>query len=446
MAQALHHAHRHGILHSNLKPANILLDVFGTPYVADLGLGRWLSAWGTPGYMSPEQARADYSLTTAAEIWSLGAILYECLTGKPPYPVDSPPEAVLTVMAREPVPPRQLRPGISRDLEAICLKCLQREPGKRYASAGELADDLTRWVHGEPIEARPPTGWERAGRWLRRRRAGAALAVATMLMALVSVASMLLPGRLAKTAHEQETLKRASEGEGPQASDNTEEWVSTKSLKVALHNQKEAAAAAAAALQRRGEAHASQQQWKEAADDLDHALAIDPGELTVWDQRLLVYLACGQIDDYRKTLAKMVDRFGRSSDQKIVRALVLPCVRIPGAVDELTLLRLAFVGTSPEARTPEERLCLGAALYRANRPAAARQELQAAAKTRTTPDALDSLFTALSLRELGSVDEARAALRLAVKIIDTAEHNKSMTWQQRISAQTLQREAEELVK
>jgi hypothetical protein len=166
----------------------------------------------------------------------------------------------------------------------------------------------------------------------------------------------------------------------------------------------------------------------------------------VWDHRLLVYLACGQIDDYRKTLRKIIDRFGRTSDQKTAFALAVPCVRIPGAVDEVTLLRLVFIGTVPEARTPDQQLYLGAGLYRANRPAAALPELQAAAKARATPEAVDSLFTALAMRHLGRIDEARTALRQAVEIIDMAERNKAITWEQRIGAQTLRGEAEALVK
>ncbi len=458
VARAVHHAHQRGILHRDLKPTNILLDVFGTPYLADLGLGRWLVGSGTSGYVSPEQARADRSLTTAADVWSLGALLYECLTGKPPYPGDSPPETVLAVMAKEPMPPRWLRPGLPGDLEAICLKCLQKEPRKRYASAGELADDLTRWLHDEPIQARPRTRWERAGKWLRRRPVVAAIAMAGTLLALVGVAGMLGKGRLAETTHEREHGRAAGEIEARRSTDDGSEGARLESKQVALsHHEKaiaelteamrrsKAAAAEVVAFQRRGEAHAMRGEWKEAGHDLDRALAIDPRDLMAWDHRLLVYLACGQFDDYRKTLAKMIDRFGRSNDQKTALALVLPCVRIPGAVDEVTLLRLGFIGTAPEARTPDQRLYLGAALYRANRPAAALPELQAAAKARMKADALDSLFMALSLRQLGRIEEARAALRRGVEIMDTAERHTTITWQQRISGETLRREVEALL-
>jgi WD40 repeat protein/tRNA A-37 threonylcarbamoyl transferase component Bud32 len=208
VAQAVHHAHQRGILHRDLKPTNILLDAAGRPHVADFGLAKRLGGdggqsqsgaiVGTPRYMAPEQAAGhSRGLTTAVDTYALGAILHECLTGRPPFHAATPLETLAQVLHDEPVPPRQLNPAVPRDLETICLKCLAKQPARRYASALAVAEDLERWLRGEPISARPVRPLERGWRWLRRNPTLAGLMTAVaLLLVVVAVGSLVAAWRM----------------------------------------------------------------------------------------------------------------------------------------------------------------------------------------------------------------------------------------------------------
>jgi serine/threonine-protein kinase len=211
VARAIQHSHDHGILHRDLKPGNVLLTAEGIPKVTDFGLAKELAPadstsggsggltrtgeiLGTPSYMPPEQASGVTStLGPMADVYSLGAILYEGLTGRPPFQSPEPLQTLLMVLSMDPVGPRTLLPKLPKDLDTICLKCLEKSPKKRYTTAKELADDLQRWQNGEPIVARPVGFAERVSKWARRKKAAAALVAVSAVFALaVVVASIWL--------------------------------------------------------------------------------------------------------------------------------------------------------------------------------------------------------------------------------------------------------------
>lgn len=196
VAEAIHYAHEHGVLHRDLKPSNIALDADFEPRVMDFGLARLMEeesqitvsgmAFGTPSYMPPEQAAGKVrEISPASDVYALGAILYQALTGKPPFRADNPVETMRQVVENEPVAPRVLNGAVPRDLETICLKCLEKEPRRRYATALELVEELGRFLRDEPIRVRPASRVEKGWRWCRRNRAQAAAIGLLLALAVI---------------------------------------------------------------------------------------------------------------------------------------------------------------------------------------------------------------------------------------------------------------------
>ena len=212
-AQAVQHAHERGFLHRDLKPGNILLDHAGAPHVTDFGLARRMdseahltltgSALGTPSYMAPEQTDTRQPPTTAVDVYSLGAILYELLSGHPPFRADSLPELFTAIREHEPASISSVRSEVDRDLDIICRKCLEKEPARRYRSVQALADDIDRWLRGEPIRARPVSSIRRLGKWVRRRPAVASLLGLLLLAALAAAGGITWQWRRAERNAQQ---------------------------------------------------------------------------------------------------------------------------------------------------------------------------------------------------------------------------------------------------
>jgi serine/threonine-protein kinase len=202
VAAAVHHAHERGILHRDLKPANILLDAEGRPHVTDFGLakrvrdGRGLTETGailgSPGYMAPEQASGDpAAVTTASDVYGLGAILYALLTGRAPFEGSSVQETIARLTEQPPEPPSRINRLVPRALDQVCLMCLEKDPARRYASARALAADLRRWLDGAAVLAQPEPLAERTRRWMRRRRTAVAAGSAALLVAVVGLVLVL---------------------------------------------------------------------------------------------------------------------------------------------------------------------------------------------------------------------------------------------------------------
>jgi len=299
LARAMHFAHEQGIVHRDLKPANVLLTADGIPKITDFGLAKKLEGdssqtksgtlMGTPSYMAPEQARGEFKgLGPQADVHSLGAMMYEMLVGRPPFLGASPVETIMQVIKQEPVPPSRLIEKLPADIETICLKCLQKEPEKRYPTAAALAEDLRRYLADEPILSRPVSAPERLWRWCRRnpRLAGLAAAVAGLLVT-VAITSTVSAVRIAQERNLKEEQRKAA--------------VQAELLAEARKAEADEARVAAEAARKLAEQHQAAAEAAKSEADANSKVANDQAGLALTTMQVLIDKVQTQLQDAPNT-------------------------------------------------------------------------------------------------------------------------------------------------
>jgi tetratricopeptide (TPR) repeat protein/predicted Ser/Thr protein kinase len=358
VAEAVHHAHQRGILHRDLKPANILIDERGEPHVTDFGLARRIEGdvdltrsgliLGTPAYMSPEQAKGiKGTLTTATDVYGLGSILYALLTGRAPHSGSTFVETLDLVREVSPEPPSRQNPNVPRDLEIICLKCLEKDPKRRYPDAQALADDLRRWLSGEPIMARPVGRFTRLGMWYRRHPLPAALAGLLILSIVGGFAGVTWKWREAERARlkadrlvkylTNDVLSEASTEVNPRSARFTVlQMLDRSSARIGgdFQGQPEIEAAIRETV---GGAYLSLGQHAQAEAQLRAALKLDT-ELYGPEHATTLHVA--------NLLADLLDQAGRYEEaEPLIRRNLAVCRRVLGPEDPTTLAAANHLGT-----------------------------------------------------------------------------------------------------
>ena len=379
LARTLDYAHQHGVLHRDVKPGNILIDAKGEPHLTDFGLARLvetestvtrtLEVLGTPSYIAPEQAAGNNSqLTSATDVYGLGAVLYQLLTGHPPFAGSTPYETVRMVLETQPRQPRLSNPKVDRDLETICLKCLEKEPAKRYASAEAVAEEIERFLRHEPIQSRRSSRLERAWRWCKRKPLVASLTAALIVIVAIGFAGVL--SELPRVQKERALVRRAKLSEQEKARLEAEQMNHPTAYDAYL----------------RGRAFPGWWHQEGAIRLFQEAVKLDPNFAQAW-----AYLSIGQSGSYWLGTDPSPRRLAAAKDA-LDRALTL------------------------DPDLPETHLALGYYRYYGLRDyAGALAEFRQAAKD--LPNSADVIEALAALqRRLGHWDEAIAEQRRVVEL------------------------------
>jgi serine/threonine protein kinase len=394
LAHTLHHAHQNGVLHRDVKPGNILLDPKGEPHLTDFGLARLvetestvtrtLEVLGTPSYMAPEQAAGNNAqLTSATDVYGLGAVLYQLLTGHPPFAGGTTYETVRMVLETQPRQPRLCNPKVDRDLETICVTCLEKEPARRYASAEALAEDIERFLRHEPIRSRRSSRLEHAWRWCKRKPLVASLIAALILVVAIGLAGALW--ELQRVQAERVLVKRANLSEQEKARLTVEQTNNPAAYDAYL----------------RGRAFPGWWHQEGAIRLFQEAVKLDPNFVLAW-----AYLSMGLSEGYWIGTDPSSARLAAAKDA-LDRALAL------------------------DPNLPEVHLALGYHRYHGLRDyAGALAEFQQAEKG--LPNSADVILALAALqRRLGHWDEAIVEQRRAVELDPRdihAAHNLATTY------------------
>jgi tetratricopeptide (TPR) repeat protein len=474
LARAIHYAHERGVLHRDLKPANILLTADGTPKVTDFGLARRLDVtlWsgpespaartetgvilGTPSYMAPELAAGrGKEAGRATDVYALGAILYECLTGRPPFLAANPLETARQVLECDPVPPRKLQPRVPRDLETICLKSLAKEPRQRYASAAELADDLRRQLDGHPVVARPIGPATHAWRWVRRNLWKAAL-VGSVLLGLVLAGGAWLWRLRAHEARDRDALEALSQAvsllQHARTGGDPQKWIDVRALALRAQvlleegtgrpglaegprallrqlDEEESDDRQLAQLEqiRQGRAHAGRRAWDRAAACYRQARRLASTgwpmhEGHFWFEYAAVQLLAGDQDGYRAACARMVKRCGKAPTLPgyfVARSCTLAADSVKDPAQPARLAGTDLKANPKEAWSLTEQ---GALRYRAGAFGEAALRLKRSLEVDSRPGAgvATWLWLALAEQHQGKNEEARRLLDRAAQWLDLA--------------------------